>query len=202
MQAFKTQADLDAYKKHVATVAAEKFAALEGLGPVTPEMSLARLPDTGPWSFPARAAAEGFKLMLTGPPGGGKTTLLKKIVWGLCLRRRRPRGGYVLSIMDKLKTGDIGAYIANLQGGDTLVLDDIDKLRGTEYEVERLLDVINHYDVNRLPILMTGNGELESFNAKLRKRGIPDDMADSITSRLKNKCSFKVLMDADRRSPA
>ncbi len=202
MQTFKNKSDLDAYKAHVKAIATERFLSLEALGPIGPEMAEAKLP-MGPWAIPINAAAHGQKLILTGPSGAGKTTILKKILWGLCLRRRRPRGGYVLSIMNKLKGGDgIGAYIERLMTGDVLVLDDLDKLRGTEYEVERILDVINYYDVNRLPIIATLNGEIDSLQRRLVEAGALVDTAESIVSRLKNRASFKFVDGPDLRKPA
>jgi len=200
MQTFKNQTELDAYKAHLLAGSTEKFMAL-GLGPITPEMAVLSMPP-GVWSNPGHAAAEGAKLILTGPPGSGKTTLLKKITWGLALRRRRPRGGYIPAMLDHLKSGDIGSYTAWLTSGDLLVLDDLDKLRGTQYEAERLLAAINHYDVNRFPIIVTMNVELDQFGDRIRAGGVPADYAESIVSRLRGRSTSHFVSGPDHRTVA
>jgi DNA replication protein DnaC len=153
------------------------------------------------WATPGVAAAEGSKLILTGPAGSGKTTLLKKVVWGLALRRRKPRGGYIPDMLDKFKSGDVGSYMAWLNGGDLLVLDDLDKLRGTHYEGERILAAINYYDTRNYPVVVTMNVELDAFGDRIRAGGVPADYAEAILSRLRNRSFSYFVSGPDHRRP-
>ena len=200
MKSFKTQEELDAYTEYVVGVASENFKAM-GLGPRTREMSLVVPPPTGPWAVPATAASEGGKLILTGASGTGKTTLLKRILWGLCLRRYKPRGGYIPNVFFNLKSGDTKPYMDWLTSGDLLVLDDLDKLRGTQFEGQCILNVLNHYDVNRLPIISTMNIDFPSFRTRMVEGGIPSDYADAIISRLQGNLTTHLMVGEDHRSP-
>lgn len=199
MQAFNNQAELNSYKAHVMSVATTRFEAL-GLGPLTQHMAEMQLP-SHIWATPGEAAAKGSKLILTGPAGSGKTTLLKKVVWGLALRRCKPRGGYIPDMLDKLKSGDIGAYMEWLKGGDLLVLDDLDKLRGSHYEGERILAAINYYDTRNYPVVVTMNVGLKAFVARIREGGVPSDYADAILSRLSNRSFSYFVSGPDHRRP-
>jgi DNA replication protein DnaC len=192
-----TEIERAAYKKHVHDRALERFEALD-LGPLTREMGIVDLPP-GEWSFPPRAAERGGKLILTGPSGSGKSTLLKRIAWSLALRNWKPRGGYVPTILGKIKSKGSDEYLDWLMGGTLLVLDDFDKMGGTRYEGEKFLAMINHYDVHGHPILVTMNIEMSAFEGRVQAGGIPQDYAEAIVSRLMNRSTNFLVPDEDHR---
>jgi DNA replication protein DnaC len=200
MQTFNNKAERDAYKEHLLSMATARFTAL-GLGPVTNEMLDLKMPPVI-WDDPEQSFVDGRKLILSGPAGSGKTTLLKKIVWGLSLRRHKPRGGYLPDMLDKFKSGNIGEYTSWLSGGDVLVLDDLDKLRGTHYEGERILAAINHYDTNKLPILVTMNVDIKQFGERIMAGGVPADYVEAIISRLRSRSINHVVSGPDHRVTA
>jgi DNA replication protein DnaC len=105
-------------------------------------------------------------------------------------------------MLNKLKSGDIGEYMDWLTGGDVLILDDLDKLRGTHYEGERFLALIGHYDMLSLPILVTMNVDILEFGNRIKAGGVPEDYAEAIISRLRGKSSSIVMDAPDRRVPA
>jgi len=199
MQSFNKPEDLEAYKAHVTNIALDRFLKL-GLGPWSSEMAKSKLPE-GAWGTPAKAASDGLKLLLTGSAGVGKTFMLKRIVWSLALRRKKPRGGYLPAMLDKLKSGNTSEYTNWLTSGDVLVLDDLDKIRGTHYEGEKLLAIINHYDVNNLPILVTMNVEQKQFVKRIVENGVPADYAEAMLSRLNNRMIANFISGEDHRKP-
>ena len=200
MQNFKNEAEFKAYKAHILGMATERFDAL-GLGPRTPQMVMTRLP-MGPYSNPSQAAFDGIKFIAIGSPGTGKSTGSGESQ-GLCPAQAQPAVTDMYpAMLDKFKSKDVGEYMAWLTGGDVLVLDDLDKLQGTQYEAERMLIAINHYDVNNLPILATMNIELDQFVSRVSNGGAPSDYANAIISRLRSRASIHLVDGEDHRKLA
>jgi len=194
---FKTAEELKAYKEHVVRIAEARFDAL-GLGPKTPEMKDAKV-ESGPWLDPHKAAGSGLKLIITGPVGSGKTTLLKRVVWGLALRRWKVRGGFLPTVLNSLKGAGSDEFQDWLLEGNLLVIDDLDKLRGTQYEGDKMLAILNHYDVNRLPVIVTLNTNMGLLAERMKSGGVPADYAEAIVSRLNNRSSTYLVDGPDRR---
>ena len=197
MQIFETVSDRDAYKKHLLAMGHERFNKL-GLGPVCPEMGLVTFPE-GNWGRPIVAAMAGEKLILNGESGVGKSTLLKRVTWSLTLKKLRPRGGYIPAMLTKMKSTEMSSYMEWLLDGDVLVLDDLDKIRGTHYEGQSFLAAINHYDVYNKPIVVTMNTNIGPFKDRIIEGGVPRDYADAIVSRLLNRATIHRVEGPDHR---
>ena len=173
-----------------------------GLNMGTPDQQIlgTALPD-GKWSNPDDCARFGGKLIIYGPAGTRKTTLLKRVVWELIGTGWKPRGGYIPRLMDRLKSKDIGDTMDWLLSGKLLILDDLDKLRGSAYEGERILSILDHYDSNKLPVLATMNCDVNTMTARLSQT-IPADYVESIMSRLINRATFLEASGPDFRKLA
>lgn len=197
---FKDEKQRDDYMAYRLEVSRQWFAALD-LGPVTQEVMDTPMPE-GAWAVPGDAAASGGKLILWGNSGTRKTTMLKRVTWNLISRRWRPRGGNVTDLLGRLKSGTIEDTMRWLYSGNLLILDDMDKLRGSGYEGERMYAILNHFDVYRFPVIVTMNTTMKEFQARLLDGGIPMDFAESICSRLNNRATFVETLGADMRRPA
>jgi DNA replication protein DnaC len=142
-------------------------------------------------------------LVLSGNVGVGKTSLLKQVAFAAAMDGYRVRGGYVVELLSRLKDPDqIRPLMAWLTGGTLLILDDIDKVLGTQYEVERLLFIIDRYWANSLPVVVSLNMTLDALERKLAAvRGMRmDHEAEAILSRLTAKgTNILELSGEDRR---
>jgi DNA replication protein DnaC len=190
--------ELQAYKKYVIGMAEERYEKL-CFGKPLKNPSLYKLPQST-WTHPANAARSGAKLMLSGPSGTGKSSLLKRIAWLLCLDRLHPRGGFIPLVLDKIRDhGGHDGYFDWLMGGDVLLLDDIDKMRGTIFECQKILTALDHYDQNDYAVIVTMNGSFGELEKKLVANGIPMDYILAIISRIKRKAQFELVTGPDFR---
>jgi len=141
-------------------------------------------------------------LVVQGTVGAGKTSLLKQVAYNAALQGYRIRGGYVVELLSRLKDPEqIKSLMAWLESGTLLVLDDIDKALGTQYEVERLLFLIDRYWVHGWPVLASMNMTPDALEAKLaRVRGVDlKNESEAILSRLMAKAQVIALNGNDLR---
>jgi hypothetical protein len=151
------------------------------------------------WCFPAKAAADRKHLLVYGDTGHGKSTTIYRVAWALCLSGLRPRGGYVPTLVHNFRGEDGHEEVNDVMDGDVLVLDDMDKLRGTEYQIETFSSLVDHYDSRGLPILVTLNLHPEGFLERLMKNGVPKDMAMSLESRIRHRSEILQASGQDFR---
>ena len=128
---------------------------------------------------------------LIGSPGTHKTTFLKGLIHKVFQHQvyhgkvYKIRGGYVPTIFSKLKDMDnIQEYRAWLMGGDMLVLDDVDKLLATAYEMNMMLSLVNNYWTDGKPILFTANRNRSYLKGKFMGRNVDEEDIEPILSRL------------------
>jgi DNA replication protein DnaC len=141
--------------------------------------------------------AEPRGLMLTGDVGVGKTTLAAAACWALLSTRpcRYLRGSGVMSVLGKDFADPERRRVVKLLDGPTaIVLDDIDKMRSSDFGRERLFDAIDSRLQAGAPILVTTN---------LMPSELGSRFGDSIKSRLTGDY-FRVVKVAggDRRLAA
>jgi DNA replication protein DnaC len=117
-------------------------------------------------------------LMLTGEIGVGKTTLAAAACWSLLSTKpcRYLRGSGVMSVLGKDFADPERRRLVKLLGESTaIVLDDIDKMRSSDFGRERLFDAIDSRLQAGTPILVTTN---------LMPSELGQRFGDSIKSRL------------------
>jgi DNA replication protein DnaC len=148
-------------------------------------------PKTGVWGIPLKAYKTGANLIVLGEVGFRKTTLLKKIAIYLAVNGIVVRGGYVPDLLHRLKRpSELEELYDWLIGGQVLVLDDLDKLMGTIFEVEKLMTVIDRYKAYNKSVLITMNLTFEEFEDQLSNKDgkfkIPKKFTQALISRLKS----------------
>lgn len=123
------------------------------------------------WEDPRAAVQAKSNLLVTGPVGTAKTTLLKQIAYSLALAGYKVRGGSVARILSELKTPEnIKPMMDSFSRGHVLFLDDLDKLLGTSYELERLYLIIDDYWSNGRSIVSSMNGTLDELENRMTRR--------------------------------
>lgn len=82
--------------------------------------------------------------------------------------------------------------LEKLKNSRVLIIDDLDKVRGTDFGIERLFELIDHRHSEMLPTLITANMGPDAIASKY---------GSSLASRLCDKTSFKVVFvgGKDRR---
>lgn len=136
-------------------------------------------------------------LLLTGPVGVGKTHLAAAAA-GSLLEHRPVRWLTGPLLLARLGTG-IGTrehddIIGLLLGRTALVVDDLDKVRATEYGAEQIFTAVDSRVTEGVPLLVTTNLELDELAERW-----PDPFGEAIASRLAGYCE-RVHMDGpDRR---
>lgn len=120
------------------------------------------------WESPIEELLAGHNLVVLGPVGTSKTTLLKQVAYAAATGGLKVRGGFVLEILSTLKDMDrVKSYMAWLEDGHVLFLDDLDKMLGTQYEVERLMLLIDRYWAFRRSIVVSMNMTPTELGRKL-----------------------------------
>jgi DNA replication protein DnaC len=160
------------------------------------------------WEDPSVPILAGKNLLVTGPVGTKKTTLLKQVSYNAALSGLKVRGGNVVEMLSRLKDmNQVQNYSTWLEGGHLLVLDDLDKMMGTQYEVERLFFVVDRYWSFGRSIAASFNRTIDELEAKMaRDRGTSTDKAqdvEAIISRLTGNATIVHLKGPDiRQRPA
>lgn len=143
------------------------------------------------------AAGDSSGLLLAGPVGVGKTWLAAAAAWAL-LERRALRWLSVPVLFAQLGLAFVDDArqdaLAVLTGKQALVLDDLDKVRATEYAAEQLFGAIDNRVTAGAPLVITTNLELGALAAKF-----PEPFGEAIVSRLAQHCEAFALEGADRR---
>lgn len=158
-----------------------------GLGQV--KNIYAAIPDIGwPWNNAKTGMDEKKNLILIGAVGSGKTTVLRHLVRDLTKNMVPVRGGYVPTLMSALKQMDsVDEILSSIEAGKVLVLDDLDKILGTVYEIEKLSSVVNVCIQKERPVLVTTNLDFPELKRLLcsNKYGVPENWVESFLSRLR-----------------
>ena len=182
-----------------------RFAKL-GMGPYTKYEDMAPYPKNTLWENPFEALKCHQKLIIRGPVGSHKTTLAKKIAANLLVNNHLVVRGYVPELLKKLKAFDHAdeqdeAY-QWLHMGEVLLLDDLDKLLGSRFEVEQLLMLVDFYNRNNRSIIVTMNTNFESFMVDLtsNKFQVNPDFVTSLVSRLTDGAAVVVTKLRDSRN--
>jgi hypothetical protein len=129
-----------------------------GLGPINDYVRAIKRPGIWEKSEDAvEAARRGKSLVVHGSVGAHKTTLVKNIAGLLSINGAIVRGGRATTIMNKLKDFDDRSYYGILLEADVLVLDDIDKIQGSRYEMTCIFDLIDAFKQAEKAILATAN---------------------------------------------
>lgn len=136
-------------------------------------------------------------LLLAGPVGVGKTWLAAAAAWAL-LERAPLHWLSVPALFARLSLGyaddERQATVRVLAGSTGLVLDDVDKVRATDYAAEQLFCAIDNRVAAGAPLLITTNLRLGELAAKF-----PDPFGEAIVSRLAQHCEAFALDGHDRR---
>lgn len=141
-------------------------------------------------------------VVLIGPAGRGKTSLLKRAAYAATLAGYRVRGGRVVELLSDLKNPDnLQATMDRVLGGTMLVLDDLDKALGTQYELERLLFIVDRYWSHDMPVLTSMNRDPDDVEKRLAGvRGLKmDEEAEALLSRLMANAQVVTVEGPDRR---
>jgi len=168
------------------------------------------LPLLGPWqqaqSWAAayRPRTKGF--LLQGGPGSSKTSLLCATLRYLTLEmgvecRFVEFSLFVNRMREAMESADRGkAFLAPLRRATVLAIDELGKMRSTEWEVSQLDDLISsRYQGARTTLLAT-NFPLEPTSG--RTETLEDAIGERLFSRLFEMCRFVRTGDVDlRRAP-
>lgn len=136
-------------------------------------------------------------LVLTGEVGRGKTTLAAAACL-LALGRIQVRWLSAGALLSKLSMGFDSPQrqeaLEALHCRHALVLDDIDKVRPTEYGAEQLYVAIDECVANRRPLLITANASLNDIADRY-----PGQTGEAIASRLASLDEKHRVTGPDRR---
>lgn len=175
------------------------------LGMGEPKFPYSAIQLEGDWIDPFDALARGKKLVLTGSVGNGKSTLIRWLAWNFILGAKVVRGGYVPTIMHRLKDFDSNEdYFRLLEKSDVLVLDDLDKMLGSTYELERLLSLVDIFCCQKKTILVSMNTDMPSLRKMLlsSKFNVSSSWVDSLISRLGENSTILNFKGCDFRKKA
>ena len=135
-------------------------------------------------------------LVMCSPVGVGKTYLAAVAAWARLERGLPVRWFYVPALFAQLKLGfgdpRHDAAVDALIGCSALVLDDIDKVRPSDYAAEQLCCAIDTRVTAGKPLLITTNLELPELAARFPN-------GEAIVSRLVGYCEAFTLTGRDRR---
>jgi DNA replication protein DnaC len=146
----------------------------------------------------AWATGGGGGLLFTGPVGIGKTT----IAAGAAVARIHFNGTWIdwvsaTALMAKLAAGFGTADREHAEqwitGTCPIVVDDIDKIRSSEYGAEQVYRLIDGVMMNERPLIVTTNLAMSELAARWPSCG------QAITSRLAGYCERLELEGPDRR---
>jgi DNA replication protein DnaC len=147
-------------------------------------------------AYPAGGDGPKHSLLLLGPTGVGKTYeaygALRRIAEA-GPRYAAWRGGSVPQLLAQLRPGgsdDPDQVYARIANASILLVDDIGAEKSTPWTEEIGLRLIDHRYINRLPVIVTGNGSW---------REISTAIGDRIASRLVEMCQLIEFKGADRR---
>ena len=137
-------------------------------------------------------------LLLTGPPGPGKTTLAVAAMREWCIRTGGQRTCRFLefsALIEAIKAGfGDDAESVDLtgiaEGNDFVVLDDLGQVRSTEWVQSQYYSLINALYVAQPIVVITSNIPLERFEAMI---------SPAVMSRVAGMCEFVELAGKDRR---
>ncbi len=146
-------------------------------------------------------------IILWGVPGTGKSAKLKAMAWQyIRYQHLSVRGGYISEIMQAFKDMDQVQELYHwYSNGKVLLLDDLDKALGTQYELEKILSLVEKYTSQKLPVWVTMSTPPEDFvkvQAKRARYGVDEMWFESLISRLKYNALVVEMNDKDFRAPA
>ena len=196
------------YEKHRAEEgslrSSEKFSLL-GLGPIDDLLGMDLKVPLGAWADPAKAMRDGNNLVLIGTSGTGKTSLVKQLAWKLINEGYAVRGGYAPGLMSDFKDmSKVEEMYSQLVSAEVLVLDDLDKIMGTQYEIERILSLVDRATARHSPIMVTMNVEFSKLSKDLMggRYALSEAWVGSLVSRIRNNAEIIHLQGRDHRTPA
>lgn len=132
-------------------------------------------------------------LCLTGPIGVGKTHLAAAACWfRLQSRPTRWVSGAKLMTQIRASFDDPGrkAAVSAVTGGGAIVIDDLDKISGSDYAKEVAFAAIDNRIAEKAPLLVTTNKAMSE---------IGEQLGDAIASRLAGYCEVIRMQGEDRR---
>lgn len=200
---FRDQAsrEYESHRQETAVLRRQRRLLSYGLGNRIPE---GFIPPEGTWVDPAVEATAGKNYVVFGKVGLGKTTALLYIADKLLEAGFDVRGGRVSSIMEAFKDMDKVQFQSKyLAGGNVLLLDDLDKMLGTQYELERLLTIVDKYSAAGQSIVVSMNISLAEYQTRISSGKYGDQSArvESIVSRIMENASIVEMKGESFRVP-
>lgn len=134
-----------------------------------------------------------------GGNGTGKTHLACAVAQRLCAWGWRPLVTSATAMMREVRAGFDGAGrpVGAFSAARALVVDDVDKLRMTEWELETLYGVMDARAAAGLPTVTTANRDPSSLRAQMAATSRA--YADAIYDRLRDGCRRVEMTGRSRR---
>ena len=148
------------------------------------------------------AQLNGRGIVFCGPTGTGKSHLAAALVRAALLQGRYARYTTAAGIIEKLKqtftTDETDSVMGAYTKTTLLVIDDLGKEHGSEWSLEKLLEIVDARYSAKLPTVYTANMKIDDLHQRMIKSG-GRDTADALMSRIRGTSDVINVVAADYR---